>query len=859
MKSYPRLFTYLTCAALALPLLARPADTAQEHLDRARRLANAYNWVDAGPEFAAAERLAALEHNEKAAFEARLGRLRTTLDRGAAIPQLIVQLKDDLETRPELKIDPRLRMFCLRVKGDFDSEAEHAAMARDWEEVRRLAKQLGDRQWENRANAQLGIAAYYNGDVEGARRRVGTALLAAHSMGDKPGEMMILTILADGLSLGKLYTQAIPYADKTIAVAKSDSDMGYPDVAYRAKLMALIGSGDLPAAQNLANEMLAFARERHLTTLEAASLGNIAKIELLKREPAQATTSLEQALQIAKTRGYLDTLATVHEMLADIALNRNDLRGAETHTQQAAQSAQLRGDFIALPERLTALGRLQVAQHKYKEANQTLNRAAAFVDSMVGKVEGVVDKTALIAAASDVYRPQFADHFHDPKKAFDLIERARGRVTADLLSSGSVANPRAKEASKRASRIRLQLMQARSSADVQRLRDQLFMVEQASWITPEVSIQKTKPGARVELAAVQKSLPPSTAVLEYVVADPHSYCLVITRDAARIVTLTTGSQIETDVRAYLEKIKARQPGDALAQSLYRSLIQPIHEATDKPKLIIVRDGQLHLLPFDALPDDSGRYLVQTKVVSYAGSASSLELLRANARRRPASGGFLGVGAVPYDSAAMKNISATRGAESQKLLNLPQSQSEVILGSEAIHSSKNVLLLGTAATEAAFKSQPLESYRIIHLAVHAVASTAQPEHAALILLSDPAAGEDGLLQASEVAGLKLNAEVVVLSACDTAIGPIGGEEGIATLSRAFLLAGARTVVSTLWPIEDATTQVLMRQFYAHLSAHESVDTALAAAKRDVIKEFGPRLTPYYWAAFTLEGAGDQTAL
>lgn len=344
-------------------------------------------------------------------------------------------------------------------------------------------------------------------------------------------------------------------------------------------------------------------------------------------------------------------------------------------------------------------------------------------------------------------------------------------------------------------------MQARTNAEVQRLSDKLFMVEQGSWITPEVSIQSARPGARVELAAVQKSLPPSTAILEYVVADPHSYCLVITRDAARIVTLVGGSRIEADVRAYLERIRAKQPGDAAAQSLYRNLIQPIREAADKPKLIIVRDGQLHLLPFDALPDDSGRYLVQTKMVSYAGSASSLELLRVNARRRPASGGFLGVGAIPYDSPAMKNISATRAAGSQKLLNLPQSQSELLLGSEAIHNSKNVLLLGTAATEAAFKSQPLANYRVLHLAVHAVASTTEPEHAALILLSDAAAGEDGLLQASEVARLKLNADVVVLSACDTAIGPIAGEEGIATLSRAFLLGGARTVVSTLWPIED----------------------------------------------------------
>src|SRR5206468_2770288 len=146
-----------------------------------------------------------------------------------------------------------------RVKGDFDSESDHGAMARDWEEVRTLAKELGDRQWENRSLAQLGIAAYYNADLAGARQRVGTALLAAHAMGDKPGEMMTLAILASGLSFAKLYDQALTYADQSVAIAKGNPDIGFPHVAYQAKLIALIGKKDLVSAQRLAQEMLAYA------------------------------------------------------------------------------------------------------------------------------------------------------------------------------------------------------------------------------------------------------------------------------------------------------------------------------------------------------------------------------------------------------------------------------------------------------------------------------------------------------------------------------------------------------------------------------------------------------------------------
>jgi CHAT domain-containing protein len=127
---------------------------------------------------------------------------------------------------------------------------------------------------------------------------------------------------------------------------------------------------------------------------------------------------------------------------------------------------------------------------------------------------------------------------------------------------------------------------------------------------------------------------------------------------------------------------------------------------------------------------------------------------------------------------------------------------------------------------------------------------------LVLLSDPSVGEDGFLQISEIVQLRLHADLVILSACDTAVGPVQGEEGIAALSRAFLLAGAKAVVSTLWSIDDTYSLVLMKHFYAHLTAHEPAAYALAEAKRDTLREFGRTAVPYYWAGFTFEGAADR---
>jgi len=164
-----------------------------------------------------------------------------------------------------------------------------------------------------------------------------------------------------------------------------------------------------------------------------------------------------------------------------------------------------------------------------------------------------------------------------------------------------------------------------------------------------------------------------------------------------------------------------------------------------------------------------------------------------------------------------------------------------------------LLLGEDATETAFKKAT--DHRVIHLAVHAIANETRPERAALVLLSDPAHDEDGFLQASEIVQLPLNADLVVLSACDTAVGPLEGQEGISTLSRAFLLAGTRTVVSTLWSVEDETTLYLMKRFYSELNRKQRVPDALAAAKRNMLKTFGAKAVPYYWAGFTVEGVAE----
>jgi CHAT domain-containing protein len=165
-----------------------------------------------------------------------------------------------------------------------------------------------------------------------------------------------------------------------------------------------------------------------------------------------------------------------------------------------------------------------------------------------------------------------------------------------------------------------------------------------------------------------------------------------------------------------------------------------------------------------------------------------------------------------------------------------------------------LLTGDRATESALKAQPLAEFNVLHFAVHGYADPKFPERTALVLLGDTTSGEDGLLQPREISRLTLNAGVVVLSACDTAVGPTLGQEGVLNLARAFLLVGARSVVTTLWTVKDTMSGAVMRRFYEHLAAGQDVAEALSMAKRDVLDRFGPNALPTV-AAFQLVGVGD----
>jgi CHAT domain-containing protein len=186
----------------------------------------------------------------------------------------------------------------------------------------------------------------------------------------------------------------------------------------------------------------------------------------------------------------------------------------------------------------------------------------------------------------------------------------------------------------------------------------------------------------------------------------------------------------------------------------------------------------------------------------------------------------------------------------KLAPLPSADDEARAAGTLLDATTSTLLLGSAATELAVKSAPLQDYDVLHFAVHGVLSRKVPSRSALVLRA--AGGEDGLLQAGEILELRLRANLVTLSACDTGAGVVHGQDGVASLVRPFLAAGAHAVVANLWAADDQFSLSLMRAFYARLAAGADVAVALRDAKLAMIDRFGPQALPRLWSGVLAYG-------
>jgi CHAT domain-containing protein len=846
-------------------------DNPRQMLAAANRLSWLLNWPKAGPLYQRAQILFSKEGDARDALYAQVGYIRSQAE---TMPFVDISnfLAAQLQT-PLVRQHPRLRLWCLVSKGNTDIEIDIAAAQQDWEDARTLARQLHENGWANRATGELGLLAFLEGNPKRASYLVGKALIVARATGDVGGEIRYLELLGDGFNELNRPEEALFFFNHAIDLARMTPNAGVPFMAYEGKPEALL-------VLHRSAEAEAMLRSGLREADSESEYGHAAHFELLLGELAlktgdrdRAAGYFEEASKVSLRMRYFRLASQAFFDLATIYRDEGRLADAEDRMAQGVDANRRVGDRYYLPRNLEALARLKVQTGNVAQAHALYEQAEDAVDSMLADSPGPYTESSLLSAMSSIYLGDFtlAAGEHETATAFAIIERARGRTAADMLRNHSVKThetPAERALEGQMATIQVQLMRSDDPEARTKLLDSLLEAEEKlgyneGSLRPALHLISTE---RIPLPQFQEILRPDEALLEYVLAEPHAFCLAATHDNADVFQLPAGrKQIEMLVSDYLSNVKTQKQAAQIEGTLYSLLVAPIPKTFRKPQLIIVPDGGLNRLPYEALRNASGDYLIRSHVVFYAPSATTLYFLRTLHRATIPRMTFLGVGDVPYQPPSLlaSNTVAGHALSSIErglddlagvhLSNLPATRQEVIDASRALGQPGSVLLLGSGATETAFKREPLNNFKIIHFAVHAISTPRFPERSALILGRAPHSKDDGLLQAREIATLTLNADLVTLSACDTAKGKLEGEEGDNSLVQAFLMAGAKSVVAALWKVDDEFTADLMKRFYTHLAQGEDKAAALRDAKLDLLNQLGKR-APVYWAGFILTGDG-----
>ena len=836
--------------------------------------ADHFYWLNNGPSaaplYSRAEKLFSERGDKRNELHAHIGRLRSEAETMSFV-DLSRYLDEQLQT-PLLKNDKDLRLWCLIAKGYTDIEIDYRATKRDWLEARDLAKSSGQDQWVTRAKGELGLVAFLEGNPGHAARLMGGALLSTMASGDVGGQIRFLELLGRGFEEVNRHAEAMRFFDRAIKLADGAKDSGLPFMAYEGKAQALVAMGKPNEAKGVIEGALVKARAQQKRGHEAQLLILLGTVAESTSDKTQAIQYLEQAAEFATSVHFYRMEADATFELAKLYRDSGDLAAADARATEGLAASRRVGDRYYVPRNLTILADLKARRGRVAEANALYEQAEDVIEGMLISVDEPYWNSSVAASMSQTYLQHYelAAKMGDVQNGFRILERVRGR-TLEWALKDKKAFPTSESNQTTAldneiADVQGQLMQAIDRSKREQLLDQLVEYERRlglAWTKDDVASQRL-PVQPAALRSIQDELKPDEVILEYVLDDPTSFCVSITRSGSHLHHLPSGrTEIEKLTHSFIDKIRAKQNGDDVFRQLYHSLLEPIPESENAGRLIIVPDGILNLLPFEALKDEKDQYLLRSTTVSYVPSATILATLR-HANEAPAGRPLLAVGDVPYEGqgGAGKRIpkpASFRGRvergiadlSGMALSDLPETREEVEeIGRLAGPAS--VLLIGKDATETVFKKEPLDQFRVLHLAVHGFADTQYPERSALVLGADPKAGEDGLLQVREIIRLHLNAELTTLSACDTGVGKLQGQEGISNLVEAFLVAGSKSVVASLWSAEDSSASALMEHFYDHLAHGEDTSSALRSAKLDLLTKFGDQLSPYYWAEFVSVG-------
>ncbi|HEX7334260.1 MAG TPA: CHAT domain-containing protein [Pyrinomonadaceae bacterium] len=676
--------------------------------------------------------------------------------------------------------------------------------------------------------------------------------------------------------------QALTYARRTLAIFEEvDDKFGVANLQNNIGVIVKL-QGHHEQALEWFQKALQGYEALKATPGMARSLNNIGDMYRLLGRYDKAFESLQKALQIREQSGdrggmwlslhYLGRLyeeqGKYAEMLdagrrqAKLADNREDQWIAQDRIGRAlvalGQPAEARENFLAAIATIEAMRR-EVAGGEQQQQS--------FLERRLSPWLGMVD--VLVAQGN------YAE-------ALTFAEQSKARVLLDVLQSGrtNLRQSWSQEEQQTEAQLRQRLVTLNSKitsegrrdkpdakrvaelkAELEKARLEYEDFETRLYVAhPQLKAQRGE--APIVKAEELATLLPdaASALLEYVVGDDKTLLFVVTKGNegadVRVYTLPIKrDELAKQTEVFRQQLASRDLGfRAPAAKLYELLLKPAAaQLSGRTNLIIAPDNTLWDLPFQTLVNGANRFLIEDTSIAYT---PSLTVLREMMRRRKvesahATGAtLLALGNPVVGNEALKRTTLT--LRDGKLEPLPEAEQEVKSLGRLYGAARSKVYVGAEAREDRVKSEASRA-RILHFATHGVLNNASPMYSHLAL-AEGGAGEDGLLEAWELMQFDLQADLAVLSACETARGRVGAGEGMIGFSWAMFIAGVPSIVVTQWKVESAGTRDLMVNFHRGLLSPKSTKTeALRQAALKLLKT--PETShPFYWGGFVLVGDG-----
>ncbi len=639
-----------------------------------------------------------------------------------------------------------------------------------------------------------------------------------------------------------------------------------------------LDKGELEPALDFFHRALKLRQQIEDRAGKGSTLWRIGRIEQALDRPREALASCSEAEkildQLKLSRNQASSLLCLASLLQADPGQRKAAIDARQHALELVHEV---GDQLAEAEIWGEIAGARYGWGDLRGARQAVGNALRIAEQVRGQPRGNDLRMAYFATFQPIFDlgVEVLTDLGLDQRAFELNERSRSRSLLDLLNRVNVAaDPQLAKRQRELNRsinatvAELSRLDAESqptplvSTVEARLLDQLAKLDETR---SNILERQSAPLQTLDLAAVQDLLDPHTVLLAYRLGERRSHLWLVTPERFESFELADRQQIETAVfQAYeplIESFNAsrRSAAEIALCKLGQMILAPAAELVSPGShLLVAPDGALRLIPFAALPDpamlgdcltDPSRApLLEGHLVSYLPSGSTLAALRKVGRKRRPAPRML---AVLADPVFHRNDPLL---PTQPLPQLPQTRHEADAILALLPPGSGFSAMGFEATKDLATSGDLAHFRIVHFATHGKLNERFPElsYLALSRLDPQDRPLDGDLRAHEIHDLDIPAELVVLSACESALGQEVAGEGLVGLTQGFFSAGASRVMVSLWEIGDDSTRALMSTFYEELLRGQQSPAAALRQAQLALRRTRQHSSPFAWAAWVIQG-------